>query len=268
MKSKPFHRNIVALACENDVFRRVLVTTEKTQLVLMAIPPGGDVGEHEHANTEQLLFCSGQAVLEGARSAFVPGDVLVIPAGTRHNVRNTGEELLRLYTVYSPPNHLPGRVHATKKDAECDADDEAVEKALGAGNGRKGRKVPVERLGIRDRQIGEVKGLTVWLVSGRVIRDHVDVDFTTGGNHGRYGYVPEGELWIEATLSPADVAATTVHEASELVLMRLGYEKAHAEANGWEKKARRKLLGARLATREAAVEWAADFLERAAQGSV
>ena len=117
---------------------------------------------------------------------------------------------------------------------------------------------------LRDRVIGELEGHAVWLVAGRVVRDCVDVDFTTGGNPERYRYVPRGEIWIEATMSPADVAATIVHECVEIVAMRAGnrYGPAHEVANVAERAARRELLGDAPRSRDDAVRWAHTFLLR------
>lgn len=112
----------------NENFRKVLFTGAKSQLVVMSIPPGGEIGEETHEMVEQTLYFSsgeGEAVLNGKTKPIVDGDVLVVMPGTRHNVKNTGTRPLRIATVYAPPNHLDGRVHATKEDADADAEDEA-----------------------------------------------------------------------------------------------------------------------------------------------
>ncbi len=122
-----YQTNVDQAALDNDFFRRVLFTGKKTQLVLMEIPVGGEIGTETHANVEQILFFRsgrGQAVLDGEVTLIEPGDVVVVTPGTKHNFRNTGDEALKLYTVYSPPNHIDGRVHRTKKDADVDVDDE------------------------------------------------------------------------------------------------------------------------------------------------
>lgn len=127
-----YRTNIVKDALENGNFRHVVFTGPKSQLVLMCIPPGGEIGEETHAHTEQTLFFlagSGEGLLEDQRFAVVAGDAVVVTAGTRHNFRNTGTGPLRLYTVYAPPNHIDGRVHRSKKDADADAEDEAVGEA-------------------------------------------------------------------------------------------------------------------------------------------
>lgn len=122
------HVNILEMARTNDAYRRVIATGTLTQTVVMSIPPGGDIGEEKHGRVEQILFCAegtGQAVINGVASPFRPGDVVVIPPGTRHNFLNTGAEPLKIYTIYAPPNHIPGRVQMTKADAEADEEDNA-----------------------------------------------------------------------------------------------------------------------------------------------
>jgi mannose-6-phosphate isomerase-like protein (cupin superfamily) len=131
-----YHANIVDLARGNDAYRRVLFTGAQTQTVLMSIPPGTDVGEESHARVEQILFSAGgagEAVVDGVRSPFLPGDVVVVPPGTHHDFFATGEAPLKIYTIYAPPNHLPGRVQATKADAEADVEDEAFGRKVEAG---------------------------------------------------------------------------------------------------------------------------------------
>ena len=124
-----YHTNIVKDTQENENFRRVLFTGPKSQLVVMSIPPGGEVGEETHKYTEQTLFFlsgTGEGMLNDKKFPIGPGDVVVVTAGTKHNFRNTGTEVLKIYTVYTPPNHIDGRVHHTKADADADTADEAV----------------------------------------------------------------------------------------------------------------------------------------------
>lgn len=103
---------------ENTHFRRVLYTAKHSQLVLMCIPPGADIGEETHHLDQFLRFeqGTGTAVLDGVEHAIKADWAVVVPAGTRHNFINTGTEDLKLYTVYSPPEHKDGTVHATKAD--------------------------------------------------------------------------------------------------------------------------------------------------------
>ena len=124
-----YHANILTQAQENEHFRRVAFTGPQSQLVVMSIPPGGEVGEETHRRTEQTLFFlsgTGEGVLDDEKFPIGPGDVVVVTAGTKHNFRNTGTKTLKLYTVYAPPNHIDGRVHCTKADADADTADEAI----------------------------------------------------------------------------------------------------------------------------------------------
>ncbi len=126
--------NIVYDTTENQNFRTVLYTGAKSQLVVMSIPPGGEIGMETHDSVEQTLFFlsgSGTAILNGERQKVRQGDVLVVTPGTDHNVMNTGTMPLKIYTIYAPPNHLDGRIHATKADADRDLEDEAFGDAVG-----------------------------------------------------------------------------------------------------------------------------------------
>jgi mannose-6-phosphate isomerase-like protein (cupin superfamily) len=114
-------QDIAAIARENEAFRREVVTGEHSQVVVMTIPPGGEIGEEVHDHVDQTLFFiegTGQAVLEGDRSPIGPTDVVFVRGGTRHNFLNTGGGPLRLATVYAPPEHEPGTIHATKEEAD------------------------------------------------------------------------------------------------------------------------------------------------------
>lgn len=87
----------------------------------MTIPPEGEIGEEVHPDVDQILIFvegQGEAVLEGKRSSVGPNDLVFVKAGTRHNFVNTGEAPLRLVTIYAPPEHEPGTVHATKEEAD------------------------------------------------------------------------------------------------------------------------------------------------------
>ena len=119
---------ILKLAKENENFRTVLYTGQKSQLVLMAIPVGGDIGEEVHHHVEQTIaLVEGEAlsVLDGVKREVFAGDIVVVPPGTMHNFINNGTETLKLYTVYAPANHIDGRIHVTKADADADVEDEA-----------------------------------------------------------------------------------------------------------------------------------------------
>ena len=100
----------------------MLWTGAHSQLVIMTIPVGGEIGQETHENTDQILtFVSGtgEAIVAGQIRQVAQGDLVVVPAGTEHNFRNTGVNPLVLYTVYAPPEHADGAVHATKEEAEA-----------------------------------------------------------------------------------------------------------------------------------------------------
>jgi mannose-6-phosphate isomerase-like protein (cupin superfamily) len=117
--------DVAALARQNEDFRREIVTGDHSQLVVMTIPPGGEIGEEVHEGVDQiLLFVEGdaEAVLDGERSAVSPNGLVFVKAGTRHNFINRGDGPLRLATLYAPPEHPPGTVHATKQEADAAED--------------------------------------------------------------------------------------------------------------------------------------------------
>jgi mannose-6-phosphate isomerase-like protein (cupin superfamily) len=112
---------VVDLARANDEFRKVLWTGEKTQLVLMAIPEGGEIGGEVHDGHDQLLYFvsgTGTARIGETEYKVAAGDVSIVPSGTFHNFCNTGSGMLKLFTTYSPPEHEPGTEHATKAEAD------------------------------------------------------------------------------------------------------------------------------------------------------
>ncbi len=115
------HFTIATVAEQSADFRRVLWTGEHTQLVIMTIPPGGEIGEEVHPDTDQVLtFVSGtgEARIEKQKKAVAQGDLVVVPAGKKHNFVNTGPNPLVLYTVYGPPEHADGAIHETKEIAD------------------------------------------------------------------------------------------------------------------------------------------------------
>ena len=117
-----FNEDIVALAKRNTYFREVLATGPHSQVVVMSIPPGGEIGEEVHEGVDQVLvFVAGEgvAIIDGERSDVAPDRLVQVPAGARHNVVNTGGTDLRLYTVYAPPEHAPGTIHRTKAEADA-----------------------------------------------------------------------------------------------------------------------------------------------------
>src|SRR5687768_17351049 len=118
--------NIERDTIDNDDYRRVLFTGPNLQLVLMTLQPGEEIGQEIHDDHDQFIRIeagSGEAILNGERHALEDGSAVVVPAGVEHNIVNTSERTpLRLYTLYSPPEHPDGTVQHTKAD-------EAAEKA-------------------------------------------------------------------------------------------------------------------------------------------
>ena len=118
-----FITNIEKDSIENENFRKVLYTAKNSQLVLMSIAPGEDIGEEIHS-LDQFIRCEageGAAVLNDVKHKIRDGFAIVVPAGAKHNIINTSEsEVLKLYTLYSPPNHRDGVTHQTKAEAEAD----------------------------------------------------------------------------------------------------------------------------------------------------
>ncbi len=116
-------------AKESSYFRKVLFTGTRSQLVAMALLPDEAIGTEVHGDVDQLLYIvkgEGVAVFGESEQSFEKGAVFCVPAGTRHNVINTGDEPLKLLTVYAPPQHAPGTVHVTKADADAAEKEHAV----------------------------------------------------------------------------------------------------------------------------------------------
>ena len=123
---KGYIGNIEEVAKENNNFRRTLYTVKHSQLVVMSLKPGEEIGAEVHPDTDQFFRIDageGKVVINGIVNAVKDGFAVVVPAGANHNVINTSPDKdLKLYTIYSPPHHRDGVVHATK--AEATADDE------------------------------------------------------------------------------------------------------------------------------------------------
>ena len=122
-----YQNPILETTKNNNYFRQVLFTGEKSQLVVMDIKPGEEVGLETHDHVEQSLFFisgTGKAILNGQESVIKAGDVVVVMPGTEHNFINTGTESLKIYTIYAPANHIDGRVHKTPAEAIADQEDE------------------------------------------------------------------------------------------------------------------------------------------------
>lgn len=118
--------NIEEKSEDNDNFREVVFTSGKMQLVVMSLKAGEDIGEEVHEEVDQFIRVEsgeGVAVLDGEESDISDGFAVVIPAGTKHNIINRGGEEMKLYTIYTPPQHRDGTVHATKAEAMADEED-------------------------------------------------------------------------------------------------------------------------------------------------
>ena len=127
---------IEALTAGNRNFRRVLFTAGHMQLVLMALKPGEEIGAEVHATHDQFFRIErgrGEVRIEGVRTAIKAGDAIVVPAGLRHNLINTGKRRLRLYTLYAPPQHDDRLVEATKAIADRHEADRASADKVGQG---------------------------------------------------------------------------------------------------------------------------------------
>lgn len=117
---KGFVDDIEKLTEENDDFRRVLYTGQNIQLVLMAIQPGDAIGEEVHDDGDQFFRVEGgqgEVWIDGVCNRIKADDGIIVPGGARHNVICTGDEPLRLYTIYAPPEHIDGTRHATREEA-------------------------------------------------------------------------------------------------------------------------------------------------------
>jgi mannose-6-phosphate isomerase-like protein (cupin superfamily) len=119
---KGFIQNIEDIAVKNEDFRQVLYTARNCQLVVMALKPGEEIGMEVHKLDQffRVEEGTGEAVLDGVRTVISAGFALLVPAGTNHNIVNTGSVPLKLYTLYAPPNHRHGVVHHSRAEAEKD----------------------------------------------------------------------------------------------------------------------------------------------------
>lgn len=122
---KGYVNNIEKATLDNEDFRRVLYTAKNSQLVLMALKAGEEIGEETHTLDQfiRVEAGKGETVLDGVRHNVQDGTAVVIPAGMKHNVINTGSEALKLYTIYSPPEHKDGVAHRIKAEAVADEED-------------------------------------------------------------------------------------------------------------------------------------------------
>lgn len=119
---KGFVDDIEDLADENDDFRHVLYTGKHLQLVLMSLKPGEEIGDEVHKDRDQFFRIEkgkGRIVIDGTTHKIKGDDAIVVPAGSRHNLINTGDKPLKLYTLYGPPNHLDQLIQVTKAEASA-----------------------------------------------------------------------------------------------------------------------------------------------------
>ncbi|MFH0853361.1 MAG: cupin domain-containing protein [bacterium] len=119
---KGYIANIEEETINNNNFRKVLYTAKNSQLVVMSLNPGEEIGSEVHELDQfiRLEAGKGKAVLDGVEHEIENDWAVVIPAGAEHNIINTGEEEMKLYSIYSPPEHRHDVVHATKPEAESD----------------------------------------------------------------------------------------------------------------------------------------------------
>jgi mannose-6-phosphate isomerase-like protein (cupin superfamily) len=119
---KGFIEDIENISVKNQEFRRVLYTAKNCQLVVMALKPKEEIGAEVHKLDQffRVEQGTGEAILDGARTAIQAGFAVIVPAGTNHNIINTGSVPLKLYTIYAPPNHRDGVIHHSRADAEAD----------------------------------------------------------------------------------------------------------------------------------------------------
>ncbi|HEX7556147.1 MAG TPA: cupin domain-containing protein [Leptolinea sp.] len=119
---KGFVKSIENIAVKNVDFRQVLYTAKNCQLVVMSLKPKEEIGAEVHKLDQffRVEEGTGEAVLDGVHTKIEAGFAVLVPAGTNHNIINTGDKALKLYTLYSPPNHRDGVIHHTRADAEKD----------------------------------------------------------------------------------------------------------------------------------------------------
>lgn len=111
-----FNENIVELCKKNTFFRKEVITGQHSQVVLMSIKPGQDIGQEIHKVDQTLVFVqgTGEAIINGQKSAIAANHLVFVPAGAQHNFINTGKTDLKLYTIYAPAQHKPGTVEKEK----------------------------------------------------------------------------------------------------------------------------------------------------------
>ncbi len=115
-----FNKNIFQEALQNTYFRKELVTGSHSQVVIMSIPVGGEIGMERHKVDQTLVFVQGhgQAIINGETSDVFAQHLVFVPAGADHNFKNIGTDELKLFTIYAPAQHKPGTVEKTKTEYE------------------------------------------------------------------------------------------------------------------------------------------------------
>ena len=124
-----YSSNIERDTLANENFRTVVFTATHSQVVLMSLLPGEEIGMETHMKSDQFFRFesgTGKAIVAGEEYTMSDGSALLVPAGNEHNIINTGSTKMKLYTVYAPANHIDGRIHVTKADALADVDDEKI----------------------------------------------------------------------------------------------------------------------------------------------
>lgn len=116
--------NIEKVSLENENFRKVLYTAKHSQLVVMSLKPGEEIGSETHQLDQfiRIESGSGKTILDGIEHDITEGFAIIVPGGVEHNIINTSNVDMKLYTVYSPPNHRDGVIHKTKTEAEADTE--------------------------------------------------------------------------------------------------------------------------------------------------
>ncbi|MGL4438229.1 MAG: cupin domain-containing protein [Bosea sp. (in: a-proteobacteria)] len=145
---KGFVKDIEAIAIHNTSFRHVLYTAQHCQLVVMSLQPGEDIGFEIHKLDQffRVEDGSGEAILDGTLCPISAGFAVLVPAGVRHNIINTGKAPLKLYTLYAPPNHRDGVIHATRHDADTDTehfDGKVTARSVAITTGEPGGSIPI-----------------------------------------------------------------------------------------------------------------------------
>jgi mannose-6-phosphate isomerase-like protein (cupin superfamily) len=125
--AKGFVKDVQKATLDNNNFRKVLYTGEHAQLVVMALKPGEEIGEEVHEDRDQFFRFeqgTGEVHIDGKKNKVEDDFGVIVPAGAKHNVVNTGDEPLKFYTIYGPPEHKDGTTHKTKAQAEEDEEND------------------------------------------------------------------------------------------------------------------------------------------------